>query len=554
MCLVVVSLTRLILISSKESLYLEWSFFTFQQIRFRFLLLLDSISITFWLSVLWIALRVFTFSYSYIKDEVYFVRFHRVLVIFVLSILVLIIRPRLVRGLLGWDGLGLRSYLLVIYYSNNKAYNSGIITALTNRLGDSLILIVIAFLIIEYNWGVQSLRQIWDSKTWIWLFILGAFTKRAQIPFSAWLPAAMAAPTPVSSLVHSSTLVTAGVYLLIRLGSGFESAHVLWYLGMAGILTTLMARLTALVETDLKKIVALSTLSQLGVIVSLLRLGLSEIAFLHLLAHAFFKALLFLATGGIIHSASRGQDLRRMGGRALPFRSTKRIVILANFSLAGLPFISAFFSKEVFFEGIVEGSNRAVRLIIFYISIFLTGVYSFRFIGLFYATDKKRLPLVFTHDEDNFSQFSIVILLLPAIIGGSILRFQCLDWVSPLRSSGIYCSLLTIILVIIAIASFSWAKPHWLKMSSAIWSIATIWGLTGISRTLGWIVSTPTPKFLVLNDTGTHSLMIANLVNKFDNTFSITLLNKALISSLAIILIWGFALCWIHYLNNELIK
>lgn len=404
----------------------------------------------------------------------------------------------------------------------------------------------------ECNWRIPSLRCLWDSKAWLWLFILAAFTKRAQVPFSAWLPAAMAAPTPVSSLVHSSTLVTAGVYLLIRFSSGFDSAGTLWYLRVAGILTTLIARLTALVETDLKKIVALSTLSQLGVIVSLLRLGLSEIAFLHLLSHAFFKALLFLGTGGIIHSASRGQDLRRMGRSSFSFRSTKRMIILANFRLAGLPFISAFFSKEVYFEGMIEGLYSMTTILMFYVRVLLTGLYSFRFIGLFYSLEAKRLPLINSVDEDNSRQVRIILLSLPAIIGGSILRFQSLDWVSPVRSTANYCGLLIMILALMISASFLWAKSRSFKLSRIVWSLATIWGLTRISRLVGLIVSATTPKLLVLNDSGTHSILINRVVTKLINTISLSLLNKALASSLTLVLIWRARLILVfYYLNNK---
>lgn len=155
------------------------------------------------------------------------------------------------------------------------------------------------------------------------ILVLGTFTKRAQIPFSAWLPAAIAAPTPVSSLVHSSTLVTAGVYLLIRYNFWFSNNRFYLYLGFAGILTTFLARIAALIETDLKKIVALSTLRQLGFIVSYLGFRVPKLRFVHLIAHAFFKALMFIGTGRIIHSANHGQDLRFIGSSVERFRFTK---------------------------------------------------------------------------------------------------------------------------------------------------------------------------------------------------------------------------------------
>ena len=182
----------------------------------NFVLIVDQIRTLFIFRVSLIRYSVLNFSKSYIVNDKNFIRFHYLLITFILRIYFLILRPNIVSILLGWDGLGLSSYLLVIYYGRAKAYNSGMITALTNRLGDSLILLSIGYLFIIGNWNLYfySVKSI--DRLLMLMLILAASTKRAQIPFSAWLPAAMAAPTPVSSLVHSSTLVTAGVYLLIR--------------------------------------------------------------------------------------------------------------------------------------------------------------------------------------------------------------------------------------------------------------------------------------------------------------------------------------------------
>lgn len=181
--------------------------------------------------------------------------------------------------------------------------------------------------------------------------ILAGLTKRAQIPFSAWLPAAMAAPTPVSALVHSSTLVTAGVYLLIRFYSVFESelllGAALFYLGA---LTMLMAGIVASFETDLKKIIALSTLSQLGLIVLSVGLGNINLAIFHLIVHAIFKALLFLCGGKIIHSFGGEQDIRFIGGINTNLPVSLVTLNVANFSLCGIPFISGFYSKDLILE------------------------------------------------------------------------------------------------------------------------------------------------------------------------------------------------------------
>merc|ERR1719511_638373 len=264
----------------------------------------------------------------------------------------LILSPNLFRILLGWDGLGVSSYLLVIYYRRKKSYNSGIITFLSNRIGDALIISTMANFLIY-----PSLVMIHFSQLNIFyvggpiFVVLASFTKRAQIPFRAWLPMAMAAPTPVSSLVHSSTLVTAGVYLIFRFEIFIREIGFNRIIIFFGAITILIARMAAFSETDIKKIVALSTLSQLGIIITAIGVGFRVLAFFHLLTHAFFKALLFIGAGNLIHASERYQDSRETGGltrEVIPF--TTRIILLASIRLCGLPFMSAFYSKEIIIE------------------------------------------------------------------------------------------------------------------------------------------------------------------------------------------------------------
>ena len=235
-------------------------------------------------------------SGSYIIEEKFFSRFGMLVFLFVLSMWVLILSPRLVRLLLGWDGLGVTSYLLVCYYSSEKRFNASILTALTNRVGDVALLLRIALwaglggfsYLLRRNRATLGLPMAGGV-----VFILAAITKRAQIPFSSWLPAAIAAPTPVSALVHSSTLVTAGVYILIRLNFIVEGLGGNWALLLVGAITTCMAGASALFEKDIKKVVALSTLRQLGVMFFSLGVGAAGVAFSHLISHAYFKAILF---------------------------------------------------------------------------------------------------------------------------------------------------------------------------------------------------------------------------------------------------------------------
>ena len=214
------------------------------------IIIFDIISLYFLRLVRLISGSVIIFRTSYIIKEKFFSRFIILVFFFVISIYLLIIRPNIIRLLLGWDGLGVTSYLLVIFYQRRKSYNAGIITAITNRLGDVGLLISISMFIFLGSWSFiyQNFYTYVFSNLLVSLIIIRACTKRAQIPFSAWLPAAIAAPTPVSALVHSSTLVTAGVYLLIRINMIIIEINFRKYLFLIGILTIIMAGITAMIE------------------------------------------------------------------------------------------------------------------------------------------------------------------------------------------------------------------------------------------------------------------------------------------------------------------
>eukprot|EP00088_Acartia_fossae_P006517 TRINITY_DN12_c1_g1_i1.p1 TRINITY_DN12_c1_g1~~TRINITY_DN12_c1_g1_i1.p1 ORF type:complete len:221 (+),score=-75.03 TRINITY_DN12_c1_g1_i1:1320-1982(+) len=219
------------------------------------------------------------YSSSYIIGDKFSNRFCLLVLLFIFSMALLIFRPRLISLLLGWDGLGVSSYLLVCYYRSEKRYNASMLTAITNRIGDVLILILISISIgtgiVEFTLiGFRNYLYSWP----LLLILLIAITKRAQVPFSSWLPAAIAAPTPVSALVHSSTLVTAGVYLLVRFNFTLNQSILLLVMIIVASMTMLIAGLSATIELDIKKVIALSTLSQLGVIVFTLALGLISLS------------------------------------------------------------------------------------------------------------------------------------------------------------------------------------------------------------------------------------------------------------------------------------
>ena len=402
----------------KASLLLDFHLFRFNQFSLNVPVYLDCFSTAFLGSVSIIAGRVFIFSTSYISGEKYFTRFHLLVISFVVSIAALIVCPRVVALLLGWDGLGVTSYLLVIYFQNAKAYGAGLITALTNRIGDVLILFAIAI------FSELGTRFLWQPAIpglggrIVVLMALAAITKRAQVPFSAWLPAAMAAPTPVSSLVHSSTLVTAGVYLVFRLRGNNALRFRLFVIGVA---TILMASLSALWEIDIKKIVALSTLSQLGLMFSAMGIGLFNVAFFHLLTHAYFKALLFITIGNSIHLSNDYQDLRKVGLCASSLRPTLRFALVANVSLCGIPFIAGFYSKDLILEIIRINSFPLIAWVVFYISVALTVAYTLRFTYVICWSSSLRENLRLARDNEAAMSRAIFGLYPLAIMGGRLL-------------------------------------------------------------------------------------------------------------------------------------
>nr|QNG56230.1 NADH dehydrogenase subunit 5 [Platisus bicolor] len=363
------------------NLIIEYNLFYMNSSSFVMSILIDWMSLLFMSFVLLISCMVIFYSSDYMHGDLYMNRFILLVVMFVLSMMLLIISPNLISILLGWDGLGLVSYCLVIYYQNIKSFNAGMLTALSNRVGDAALLISIAWMLNYGSWNyvmyLEFMKNDYIMSLIGILVILAAITKSAQIPFSAWLPAAMAAPTPVSALVHSSTLVTAGVYLLIRFNFCFSNFlnMVLLFLGC---LTMFMSGLGANFELDLKKIIALSTLSQLGLMMSILALGEYYLAFFHLLTHALFKALLFMCAGNMIHNLSSCQDIRFMGGLIYYLPLTCTFFNISNFALCGLPFLSGFYSKDLIVEVMSMQYLNIFIYMIFYISIGLTVCYSIR--------------------------------------------------------------------------------------------------------------------------------------------------------------------------------
>lgn len=408
---------------------IEWEVIKISSSVVYLTFIVDSISLYFISLVRLVSGSVIIFRSSYIISEKFFARFIILVLIFVISIFLLILSPNMISLLLGWDGLGVTSYLLVIFYQRNKSYNAGILTALTNRLGDVGLLISISLTVYIGSWTYLFINR--DNRTFsqvlIYLIIISACTKRAQIPFSSWLPAAIAAPTPVSALVHSSTLVTAGVYLLIRINLIIIEINIRKILGVLGILTMIIAGITAILEIDIKKVIALSTLRQLGIIIIILGIGNPILSFFHLISHAFFKAMLFMCAGLIIHRMKDYQDIRKIGFNYININLSISIIIVANIRLCGLPFLRGFYSKDMIIEIILIKGKRFFLFFMLILGTGLTVIYSCRLNFLISLNFIKIESLYNIRENSNLMILGIRFLLPLSIMGGLIISWNLIS-------------------------------------------------------------------------------------------------------------------------------
>ena len=440
--------------------------------------IVDSIALYFIRLVRLVSGRVIIFRSSYMIQEKFFSRFIFLVFMFIMSIFLLILSPNLIRLLLGWDGLGVTSYLLVIFYQSNKSYNAGILTALTNRLGDVGLLVSISLIIYIGSWTYIYINIVNSilSQMLVYLIIISACTKRAQIPFSAWLPAAMAAPTPVSALVHSSTLVTAGVYLLIRINLLIVEMNIRKILSVLGMLTIIMAGITAIVEIDIKKVIALSTLSQLGIIIIILGVGNPVLAFFHLISHAFFKAMLFMCAGLIIHRIKDYQDIRKIGFNYLNINLSVSIIMIANIRLCGLPFLRGFYSKDLIIEIVIIKGKNIFLFLILILGTGLTVIYSCRLNFLISLNFIKTESLYNMSENARLILAGILFLIPISVIGGLVISWNIIRirkiiylpfWIKSF--------ILLLIIVSLVMYIFIYNNIEYILKNIYVWFFGNIW-------------------------------------------------------------------------------
>lgn len=470
---------------NEMSYLIEWDIINLRSCNISLSFIIDIISLRFRNVVCLISGCVILFSSRYISHDPFLKRFVWLVMLFVLSINLLVFIPSLPALLLGWDGLGIVSFALVIYYQNIKSLGAGILTIIANRIGDVIILLSIGILVLQGHWIINL---IWDFHLSMYLVLtitIAAITKRAQIPFSAWLPAAIAAPTPVSALVHSSTLVTAGVFLLIRFypflseRSMFQPA-----LLFISVLTLLLAGIGANYENDLKKIIALSTLRQLGVIIIRLGIGIVSLSLFHLYTHALFKALLFLCAGIIIHNSSNYQDIRSMGLISKQAPLTVACLNIANLSLCGAPFLSGFYSKDLILETSLANPTSRLIILLIFLATGITAAYSLRLSFCSLWGNIKNNSLHTKIEKDPYVNWATTTLTLAAIFAGSLLQSVFLEFSPQLFILPPFHKALTIVVIVIGlfISAIFWDEDFFPKKINKIkFFFTTIWFLAPIS-------------------------------------------------------------------------
>ena len=406
---------------------------------------LDPLSSVMLVVVTFVSALVHIYSIGYMSHDPHKPRFMSYLSLFTFSMLVLVVSDNFLQLFFGWEGVGLCSYLLIgFWYKKETANDAAIKAFIVNRIGDfglaiGIFLIFFFFGSINFEEVFQATPEFVETKllffgfefsliTLICLFLfIGAMGKSAQFLLHTWLPDAMEGPTPVSALIHAATMVTAGVFLVVRCSPLFEFSQVaLNIVAIVGMVTAIFAASVALVQNDIKKIVAYSTCSQLGYMFFAAGVGAYHVAIFHLFTHAFFKALLFLGSGSVIHAFNNEQDIRNMGGvrKKLPF--TYVFMLIGTLALTGFPFLSGFYSKDAIIE-FAYLSNSPLgnyTVIVGILTAFLTSIYSWRlFFKTFHGSyNNKSMPIHETHESPLTMLVPLFLLGIGALFAGFLFK------------------------------------------------------------------------------------------------------------------------------------